>query len=588
MPHSCEPASVGLTSLPTAMRAFVHSTLSRLRPLLSPVARTRPAPATPGRPWLRREPQAGATEPPSDGPPLASPRRSWGLLDLRVVGPVSLAIAAASLLLPFAPNHDGWAWLVWGRELAHFELDTTGGPSWKPLPVVVTALSSPFGEAALEIWLGLVRAAALVSLALAFRLAARIAGPVAGLLAPILILLTPNSEARFLRYVIQANAEPLLVALLLWAIERHLDGRRGHALALGVAAALIRPEVWPFLGLYTVWLWFAQPRLRLGALALVSLVPLLWLGGDWLGSGGALTGAERARVTQSYEPLARLGEAASDALEVTIAPVWWAAVVAVLVARRRGEILAPVLGAASVAWLGLVVAMSAVLSFYSDGRFELPGGVVLSVLAAAGLVETGRAGAGLAGRWVRRFDRSRVRDRRARASSRGRRPLALIARTTVVLVIAALVLSFALPRLTSLPDQPRVARARAESNAELRALARAAGGAEGLAFCGPVAVDRWRLALEAPMALAWELEVPMADIPYRLPNGRGHVFARRDMGRFRRLSRRAAQTGRRGGATSDGRARRTAEGGAPRPSHAEVELVDFSPEWGLFAVGCRR
>ena len=52
-------------------------------------------------------------------------------------------------------------------------------------------------------------------------------------------------------------------ALALWAFERHLDGRRDHALYLGFAAALLRPEVWPFLGLYGLWLWFREPELRL-------------------------------------------------------------------------------------------------------------------------------------------------------------------------------------------------------------------------------------------------------------------------------------------------------------------------------------
>ena len=55
-------------------------------------------------------------------------------------------LAAASLLLPSQPSYDPLAWLIWGRELAHFQLDTAGGPSWKPLPVFVTALFAPFGK----------------------------------------------------------------------------------------------------------------------------------------------------------------------------------------------------------------------------------------------------------------------------------------------------------------------------------------------------------------------------------------------------------------------------------------------------------
>ena len=53
-----------------------------------------------------------------------------------------------------------------------------------------------------------------------------------------------QGNRRFL--IIGGNvAEGLLVAFALWAVERHLEGRRGQAFALGFAAALIRPEAWP-------------------------------------------------------------------------------------------------------------------------------------------------------------------------------------------------------------------------------------------------------------------------------------------------------------------------------------------------------
>ena len=65
----------------------------------------------------------------------------------------------------------------------------------------------------------------------------------------------------------------MLAAVVLWAFERHLDGRRDHALYLGVAAALLRPEAWPFLALYGLWLWFFEPRLRGRLVAFAVLVP---------------------------------------------------------------------------------------------------------------------------------------------------------------------------------------------------------------------------------------------------------------------------------------------------------------------------
>ena len=91
-----------------------------------------------------------------------------------------LLLAALSLLGPSEPSYDPWAWLVWGREIGHLTLDTTGGPSWKPLPVALTTLFSPLS--ALDdrippaLWVVVARAGALLALVLAFRLAGRLAG----------------------------------------------------------------------------------------------------------------------------------------------------------------------------------------------------------------------------------------------------------------------------------------------------------------------------------------------------------------------------------------------------------------------------
>ena len=60
------------------------------------------------------------------------------------------------------------------------------------------------------------------------------------------------------------NSEGLLAAAALWAIVAHLDGRHRAALGLLTAAALLRPEVWPFLGLYGLWLWRAGLCLAAG------------------------------------------------------------------------------------------------------------------------------------------------------------------------------------------------------------------------------------------------------------------------------------------------------------------------------------
>src|SRR4051812_30419128 len=194
------------------------------------------------------------------------------------------------LLLPSAPLHDQWAWIVWGRELVHLDLDASAGPAWKPLPVFICAVLSLFGGWAPSLWLAVARFGGLLALAMGFRLAARFAGWPAGIVAVIALL------SAWLRNVSMGIAEGLLVALLLWAVERHLEGKRSQALVLGFLAGLIRPEVWPFLGLYALFLWLREPRLRIPSAALLVATPILWFAPDALLAGKPLRSTEEAEA----------------------------------------------------------------------------------------------------------------------------------------------------------------------------------------------------------------------------------------------------------------------------------------------------
>src|SRR3954451_13259988 len=181
----------------------------------------------------------------------------------------ALALAAVSPLLPFFPVYDPWGWLVWGRELLHGGFETAAGPSWKPLPVLVNAPLSLLGDAAPQAWLLVARTGWFSAALLAGLLAARLSGEetgrwrwAAGVVAGASVALTADSFTPPLRQFTGGLSEPLLVALVLGAIWTALDERPGRVLALGTAAALLRPEVWPFLALWAFYATRKRPRVR--------------------------------------------------------------------------------------------------------------------------------------------------------------------------------------------------------------------------------------------------------------------------------------------------------------------------------------
>src|SRR5450432_4250280 len=100
--------------------------------------------------------------------------RGHGWIYLAIAG-LALIAGAVSLRLPTTPNYDPWVWVIWGREIVHGQLSTTGGPTLKPLALVFTTIVAPFGSAAPNMWLAIARAGALVAVALTFVLTTRLA-----------------------------------------------------------------------------------------------------------------------------------------------------------------------------------------------------------------------------------------------------------------------------------------------------------------------------------------------------------------------------------------------------------------------------
>jgi hypothetical protein len=419
---------------------------------------------------------------------------------------ILVGLAGASLLLPWDPVYDPWGWLVWGREVGALALDTSSGPSWKPLPVIFTTPFAAFGNLAPDLWLFVARLGWLAAVALAALLASglvarRGGGPWeragAAAIAALGLILLADDFTPWLRQFAGGLSEPLLTALVLAAVERGLAGRRRAALALAVAAALIRPETWPFLLAYAVWLWRREPGMRAVAAGAVVAVGVLWVVPDLVGSGSALTGAERAREGTGSPPTEAL-EVLGRSAALPLAALWGGLVVAAVDARRRGDRAVLAVAAGALAWIGLVAAMAAG-GYAGLPRFVAPAAGVVCALGASGLSSLA---ARAVGGWP---DGARAR---AVAVAAGALAAALLVQGGF--------------RAVELRSAASTATRLSEAEENLRDIVGAADP-ERLRGCDPIAVG----AIEGQTALAWRLDVPIDAVEVkRTPPGHGLYLER--------------------------------------------------------------
>jgi hypothetical protein len=420
-----------------------------------------------------------------DGGPVARDAHPWRLVVLGALG-----VALLSLLAPSEPTYDPWAWIIWSREVTEGALSTTNGPSWKPLPVLLTAPFALLGDdVAPAAWLVMARAGGLLAVAMAYRLGSRLAGPAAGAIAGFSLLVADE----FVRNFARGNSEGLLVALVLFAVERHLDGRRASAFTLGFAAGLLRPEVWPFLGVYGLWLLWREPGLRLLVLGCGAATVALWLGPEWWGSGNPLRASDRARQPNpDSAAFARhpFLEVLRRSWYVLMVPVLAGAVVGVAL-RPRGLRLAFAAGAAIL--MAMVAAMTQA-GYAGNLRYVALPAALVCALAGAGWVDLVR-GAG------RRWGRG--------------------AAVAAAALVAAASAPFVVAEAGTFATDLRLTRAEAALYGDLDRAVAAAGGPGRVRRCGAVYTGRFDT-----MALAWRLHVQLDRVEI-FPVRAGTLFASR-------------------------------------------------------------
>jgi hypothetical protein len=422
----------------------------------------------------------------------------------------TLACAALAALsaaaLPTVPSYDPWSWVVWGREVfdPHLSFFVGGGPSWKPLPVIFTAVFGLFGGAGPTLWVVAARAGGFLGLVAAYRLAARLAegrrwAVVAGLIAVAGVVLTQD----WAYYMYRGTSEPMLIGTSLWAIDRHLERRYATAFLLGVATSLLRPEAWPLVGAYALWLWVREPRLRVLVVAGLVAIPVGWFVPPWISTGQPLLAASHAHEYNGHLGSDPFLEVLRRGADLQVLPMLILAVVAVVLALAgasrplrwqtldsRGRLTAS-LAAVAIVWWVIVVGMTLV-GYPGLERFFLPAAAVICVLAGAGAVRLAQ----LSAAW-----------RRARVTN-----VHVSSGVTAALVVVAL-LAISIPFATT-----RVSAARAQEPIASRAvkrldqLSRAVAAVGGHARVFPCHSSFVAVNHSVQTALAWKLHVTLGRV----------------------------------------------------------------------------
>jgi hypothetical protein len=284
---------------------------------------------------------------------------------------------------------------------------------------------------------------------------------------------------------------------VLFGVERHLDDHHGQAFALGFGAALLRPEVWPFLALYGLWLMWREPEHRRLVVGLGFMTVFLWLAPEWWGSGEPLRAASRAKEVVGASPALTDNpaiELLKRARTLLLSPVK-AGILAALaysayvVLRRRHLPLALWMAVGAAAWVGIVAVMTQG-GFAGNERYLAMPVALGCVLAGAGWVWLTRAIGRLGGRIV----------------PGGARFVAPV----VGVALLAAAFPFATPRLAQLDDDDTVLRFQAQLRDDLELAVDKYGGRERALACGKPFAGAYNVAM-----VSWYLDVPGEGIDYQ-------------------------------------------------------------------------
>jgi hypothetical protein len=289
------------------------------------------------------------------------------------------------------PSYDGFGFLVWGKQVLHWNLNTDGAPSWKPLPFLFTLPYALAGRGQIWLWMGTAVAGAVLGSVFAARVAFRLTGPapdrryapyVAGAFAGIGLL----GINTLMHLVLIANSDALIVAALLAAIDCHLAGRHRLAFGMLVLASLGRPEAWVFAGLYGLWLMWKVPTAatRLMVIAGLVFIPAFWFSVPALTSKSWFISGDLALNQQTVihgNKIVGVVNRFRSLYELPMQLAWLLAVVVAALRRDRTTLL--VVGSAAI-WLVIEIGF-AYHGWSAVSRYMIEPAAVMVAVAGGGV-----------------------------------------------------------------------------------------------------------------------------------------------------------------------------------------------------------
>jgi hypothetical protein len=453
----------------------------------------------------------------------AARRLGGGWRALMIGGALLLGLSLALVLWARTrPSFDAYGWLVWGHQTLAGSLNTNAAPSWKPLPYIFTVPYALFGHYELWLWMVTCVAISLGGAVAAGRIAYRltVAGPPvtagspthvsvgdvdrgrrwAGVLAGLFAAAALLGIGDWWHYMLSAQSDTMIAALCLAAIDCHLSRHPRWAFVLGALAALGRPEVWPFLALYSIWSWRAIPSMRRLITGGLAVLLLLWFGIPALTSRSPFVSASNAFGSGRRLRSNRVFGTVDRFLDLHETPLELAALVSLAWAALRRDFTLLVLAAGGVAWVIVEIAFS-LHGWPGLGRYMFGAGGVMVVIAA---VLVGRLLADL-----------------APLVARVRRPeLATVSTWLGVLLVAVLIGSL-VPAAVSRARLERrdlhAQRLRTKEINRLSGVVARLGGAARLDACGEPLTR-----LEYQTILAWTLNHNVAAIGFKYGEAIGH------------------------------------------------------------------